>query len=567
MVRDGWEAGFPDYLLASSQAAISRHPRSIAPQVPGRRGRHQTGEKDIPMAPPPAGTPTPDQQGQDPQGPDNQGQAPQGQGVGPAGNMPEFSVSELSNALKRVVEDRFAHVRVRAEVGRVTFHGNGHVYLDLKDEKAVINGVVWRSSVSRLKIRPEQGLEVIATGRLTTYPGRSQYQIIIEQIEAAGVGALMALLEERKKKLAAEGLFAEERKKPLPFLPEVIGVITSPTGAVIRDIMHRIADRFPRRVLLWPVIVQGDQAAGQVSDAIAGFNALKPGGAVPRPDVLIVARGGGSIEDLWAFNEEAVVRAVAASTIPVISAVGHETDTTLIDYVSDRRAPTPTGAAEMAVPVQADLVADVLDLARRLVRGQSRLIDERRQRLVAAARTLPRAQDMVAQAQQRLDYAGGRLATALTHGAQRWRTRLEGAGARLRVETLRRTLERRDGEISQLARRLERAQTRRTERARDRLETAGKLLRTLSYQGTLARGYALVRDAQGGLVRAAGDLEPGQAVSIEFADGKAGARIDEGAGDVASVRGDAAQPARKKTAPKAQGGKTEPDPTSQGSLF
>src|SRR4051812_18311779 len=265
-------------------------------------------------------------------------------------NLPEYSVSEIANALKRTIEDAFSFVRVRGEISNLKFHSSGHIYFDLKDDRACLNAVVWRMTARLLRIKPEQGLEVICTGRVTTYPGSSRYQIVVEQIELAGIGALMAMLEERKKRLAAEGLFAESRKKKLPFLPEVIGVVTSPTGAVIRDIMHRIEARFPRRVLLWPVAVQGERAAAEVAAAIQGFNDMPIGGLVPRPDVLIVARGGGSIEDLMAFNDEAVVRAAAASTIPLISAVGHETDTTLIDFASDRRAPTPTAAAEMAVP-------------------------------------------------------------------------------------------------------------------------------------------------------------------------------------------------------------------------
>lgn len=274
-------------------------------------------------------------------------------------NAPEYSVSEISGAVKRMVEDQFGHVRVRGEIGRVSRPASGHVYLDLKDERAVLSGVVWKGNAARLGMQPEQGLEVIATGRLTTFPGQSKYQIVIEAMEPAGAGALMALLEKRRKALAAEGLFAEERKHALPYLPGVIGVVTSPSGAVIRDILHRLRDRFPRHVLIWPVRVQGEGAAAEVAAGIRGFNALAPGGAIPRPDLLIVARGGGSVEDLWPFNEEIVVRAASESAIPLISAVGHETDTTLIDFAADWRAPTPTAAAERAVPVRADLVTQI----------------------------------------------------------------------------------------------------------------------------------------------------------------------------------------------------------------
>ena len=267
-------------------------------------------------------------------------------------NNPEFNVSEISAAIKRIVEGEFSHVRVRGEIGRVSFPRSGHVYLDLKDERSVLSGVIWKGVAARLSMRPEEGLEVVATGRITTFGGQSKYQLVIEDMKPAGVGALMAMLEKRKALLASEGLFDAARKKQIPFLPDVIGVITSPSGAVIRDIMHRLRDRFPRKVLLWPVAVQGEKCASDVSNAIKGFNALEIGGAVPRPDVLIVARGGGSLEDLWGFNEESVARAAAASDIPLISAVGHETDTTLIDFVSDQRAPTPTAAAELAVPVR-----------------------------------------------------------------------------------------------------------------------------------------------------------------------------------------------------------------------
>jgi exodeoxyribonuclease VII large subunit len=477
----------------------------------------------------------------------------------PQVNDAEFSVSELPAALKRTVENNFSHVRVRAELGRVTFHGNGHVYLDLKDDKAVLNGVVWRGSVSKLKIRPEQGLEVIATGRLTTFAGRSQYQMVIEQIEPAGVGALMALLEERRKKLAAEGLFAEDRKKPLPTLPEVIGVITSPTGAVIRDILHRLADRFPRHVLLWPVMVQGDAAAAQVSAAIEGFNKLKVDGEVPRPDVLIVARGGGSVEDLWPFNEEIVVRAVAASTTPIISAVGHETDTTLIDFASDRRAPTPTAAAEMAVPVRSDLEADLHDRARRLARGLTRALEDRRMRLTSLVRALPRAGDLVAQARQRLDYAENRLGSGLEQGALRHRSRFDRLATRLRPEALGQDVSRRDDKLKDLSRRMAETLSRDLTRRQDRLDGTAKLLRTLSYQGTLARGYSLVRSEDGTILRSTKDAQAGQAIQIDFHDGSASARIEDSTGKPTPPQKKSKSATSKPPPPKAKPG--------QGNLF
>ncbi len=328
-------------------------------------------------------------------------------------NVAEFSVSELSFAIKNVIEQGFAHVRVRGELGRVSRPASGHVYLDLKDDRAVLSGVVWKGQAARLKIQPEQGLEVIVTGRITTFPGQSKYQIVIDSMEPAGAGALMALLEERRKKLAAEGLFDDERKKDIPYLPQVIGVVTSPTGAVIRDILHRLSDRFPRHVLVWPVRVQGETSAAEVANGITGFNALDKGGAIPRPDLIIVARGGGSLEDLWGFNEEVVVRAAAESDIPLISAVGHETDWTLIDHAADWRAPTPTAAAERAVPVRAELMAYVADLAARHHRATSRAMDERRTRVMAAGRGLPRPDDLLALARQRFDNAAGRLGQRL----------------------------------------------------------------------------------------------------------------------------------------------------------
>jgi exodeoxyribonuclease VII large subunit len=334
-------------------------------------------------------------------------------------NAAEFTVSEIAQAVKRTVEDEFGHVRVRGEIsGYRGQHSSGHAYFTLKDENASIDAVVWKGNFARLTFKPEEGLEVIATGRLTTFPRSSKYQIVIDNIEPAGAGALMALLEERRKKLLAEGLFARERKRPLPYLPRTIGVITSPTGAVIRDILHRLEDRFPSHVLVWPVRVQGDTCAPEVVNAIEGFNALLPEGPIPRPDLLIVARGGGSIEDLWGFNEEAVVRAVAASAIPVISAVGHETDTTLIDYASDMRAPTPTAAAEAAVPVRAELIGYIDDLGGRQRQAARRLAGSSRDRLRAAVAGLPRPADLVATQRQRLDHAASNLFAGLRHSVQ-----------------------------------------------------------------------------------------------------------------------------------------------------
>ncbi|MBT5676083.1 MAG: exodeoxyribonuclease VII large subunit, partial [Rhodospirillaceae bacterium] len=329
--------------------------------------------------------------------------------TGAGGNVEPYSVAELSNALKRSVEDNFGWVRVRGEISGFKRAASGHLYFALKDDKAVLDGVCWRGVAGKLGIAPEDGLEVIASGKLTTYPARSRYQLVVQSMEVAGEGALLKLLEERKKKLSSEGLFDEERRRALPYLPEIIGVVTSPTGSVIRDILHRIAERFPRRVLVWPVLVQGEKAAEQVAHAIKGFNALAPGGPTPRPDLLIVARGGGSLEDLWAFNEEIVVRAAAASDIPLISAIGHETDVTLIDLAADRRAPTPTAAAEMAVPVRVELIEGLLGQERRLVSATGRLLQDRRTRVQGLARGLPDASSLLGAAAQRLDDWSERL--------------------------------------------------------------------------------------------------------------------------------------------------------------
>lgn len=517
-----------------------------------------------------------------------------------ASNAHEFSVSELALSLKRTVEDAYGHVRVRGELGRVTIAKSGHMYLDLKDEKAVIDGVMWKGAVNALSFRPEEGLEVVAEGRLSTYPGRSKYQIIIEKLEPAGAGALMALLEERKKKLAAEGLFAAERKRPLPFLPKVIGVVTSPTGAVIRDILHRLEDRFPRQVLLWPVVVQGETAAPQIAAAIEGFNALPAGGPIPRPDVLIVARGGGSIEDLWAFNEEIVVRAAAASDIPLISAVGHETDTTLIDFASDRRAPTPTGAAEMAVPVRAELMADVRGWDERLTRGLMRLVDSRRSELRSAARALPRPETLLGLARQRFDNCADRLPVALNRLVERRKDRLRIASASLhspkaliamarqryagskdrlapalraltrsrrerlntvmaglRPATLKRELQRERRSLDQLVGRLTVCAESRTRERRKDLAALSARLESVNFKSVLGRGFALVRDGDGALVRAGASLQSGQGIEIEFADMRRKAVVD---GEGRSTPPQSAPPKKRSPAPK------HPSP-KQGSLF
>ncbi len=444
----------------------------------------------------------------------------------PADNAKPYSVSELAFALKRTIEDAYGFVRLRGELSKVTFHGNGHVYLDLKDERASISGVIWKGQVRGLAVRPETGLEVIVTGKVTTYPGRSQYQIIIETMEAAGVGALLAQLERLKAKLAAEGLFEAARKRPLPAMPGVIGVITSPTGAVIRDILHRISDRWPCRVIVWPVVVQGDQAAAQVRAAIEGFGALDPTGPVPWPDLIIVARGGGSVEDLWPFNDEALARAAAASPIPLISAVGHETDTTLIDFVSDRRAPTPTAAAEIATPVYAELAAALADHERRLIQCGARAIEHRRSRVAAAARGLPRPTELMAIATQSLDLASSRLGAALQRNVDAHRHDLSAAASPLKPSLLTGSIAVKSQRLAALAARLAPSVGRRIDQAAARLESADKLRLSFEPYGPLRRGFALVRHANGHLARSAADLESGETLSLKFADGERVAVVD-----------------------------------------
>ena len=479
-------------------------------------------------------------------------------------NRPVLTVGELSQALKRVVEGEFAWVSVRGEISGFKRAASGHLYFALKDADAVLDAVCWRGVAGRLGIVPEDGIEVVATGKISTYPGRSRYQIVVERLELSGAGALLALLEARKKALAAEGLFDEASKRALPFLPETVGVVTSPTGAVIRDILHRIAERFPRRVLVWPVTVQGAGAADEIAAAIAGFNRLDDGGAVPRPDVLIVARGGGSLEDLWAFNEEAVVRAAAASAVPLISAVGHETDTTLIDLAADRRAPTPTAAAEMAVPVRADLLERTGTLEHRLGASFRRLIAERRTRLDGLGRGLPAARERLAAAGQRHDDWSERLARAMRGrlAARRQavdrlrplkprqllalkRQQIAHASARLAPGRLAERLGSAREASNSLTHRLGRAaQAALGERAA-RIETAARLLEGYSYRGVLARGFAVVRDARERPVTSAAAVKPGAALSLEFHDGRTAAQA-------------AGRPRRRKTEPESDGGSQAP---------
>lgn len=441
-------------------------------------------------------------------------------------NATEYSVSEIAQAVRRTVEDEFGHVRVRGEIsGFRGVHSSGHAYFTLKDDQASIDAVVWKTAWPRLAFKPEEGLEVIATGRLTTFPRSSKYQIVIEQIEPAGAGALMALLEERRKKLAAEGLFAAERKRRLPYLPRIIGVVTSPTGAVIRDILHRLEDRFPTRVLVWPVRVQGETSAAEVSAAIEGFNVLSPDGPIPRPDLLIVARGGGSIEDLWSFNEEIVVRTVAKSAIPIISAVGHETDTTLVDYASDHRAPTPTAAAEAAVPVRAELIAYVDDQGQRVRNTTRRQLIGNRDRLRAAAGELPRPLDLLNMARQRVDLAATNLVGALRHLGQGKRVQFTKAAAKLSTQTLVADLRHARARLTPAAERMPSAIKRLIVQRGNALTAMGKLLESYSYKGVLERGFALIVDDQGHIVRSKSAVRPGQLLAVEVADGQFGASV------------------------------------------
>lgn len=439
-------------------------------------------------------------------------------------NVPVFSVTEVSGLVKSTVEGAFSHVRVRGEISGFKRAASGHLYFTLKDDSAVIDGVCWRGTAGRLSMNPEDGMEIVATGRITTYAGRSKYQMVVETMELAGEGALLKLLEDRKKKLAAEGLFDENQKQEIPHLPDVIGVVTSPTGAVIRDILHRLSDRFPRHVLVWPVLVQGNGAENQIANAINGFNMLDDNGPVPRPDLIIVARGGGSLEDLWCFNEELVVRAAANSEIPLISAVGHETDWTLIDLASDVRAPTPTAAAEMAVPVRLEILAQVLDCEGRLIRSVRRMLDGAKRDVAALSRGLPNLRRTLEDASQRLDDWSERLANGLRTGLMRRRSKVPQRIPRPdRMVT--------DGKrnLAREVQDLKRAADQLVIRKRDRLVTAGKLLDSYSYERVLDRGFALVTDGNGAPILSAAQLSPGDDVSLRLKDGERAARISGGA--------------------------------------
>lgn len=440
----------------------------------------------------------------------------------PTHNQPEYSVSEISGALKRVVESQFGYVRVRGELSGFKRAASGHCYMDLKDDKAVLNGIIWRGNAAKLSFKPEDGLEVICSGKLSTYPGRSNYQLLIDTMEPAGLGALMALLEKRKQALAAEGLFAPERKRRLPFMPQTIGVVTSPTGAVIRDILHRLADRFPVHVLLWPVRVQGDGAAEEIAAAIAGFNAM-----TARPDLLIVARGGGSLEDLWAFNEECVVRAVADCTVPVISAVGHETDTTLIDFVSDQRAPTPTAAAEMAVPVRREWLLTLEDWQSRLHHAMHRRLQTGRERVEGLARGIPSPAQLLHYASQRLDDRAERLHRALPQQVTQARQQLAQLAARLSAGPLLRRIAQQEDMLRRSISQMQHAMRQRLEGEEKRLALPASLLESLNYTQVLKRGFTLVTTPGGALVTSAAEAAKEKQLRVVFHDQALAVRPDE----------------------------------------
>ncbi len=496
-------------------------------------------------------------------------------------NQPIFSVSELSGALKRTVEDAFSLVRIRGEISGFKRAASGHLYLALKDENAVMDAVCWKGVAAKIDLKPQDGMEVICKGRLTTYPGRSKYQLVIDSMELAGEGALLKLLEDLKRKLAGEGLFDPGRKKPIPFLPKTIGIVTSPTGAVIRDIMHRLNDRFPRHVQLWPCLVQGKGAAEQVAAAIRGFNAIEGSDDIPRPDLLIVARGGGSLEDLWSFNEEIVVRAAAESDIPLISAVGHETDTTLIDYASDRRAPTPTAAAEMAVPVRMELLAQVMDDGARLVSAMNRTLEDRSVRVTSAARAIPNPQRMVDDMTQRLDDRVERLGNSVQNLLQRHGMRVDQLASKIPEphQQLRNAEDRlasrtqalmsgyqsflqgkhsRYDRAAALVRR--KAVDDSIERSTQKLSSLSALLESYSYKSVLDRGFALVTDQNGVAVQTSKGLSSGDALEIQFGGDD---KLD------VLVNGDGVAPQEKpvikpKAKPKTKSKRPSPD---QGSLF
>lgn len=430
-------------------------------------------------------------------------------------NFPEYTVTEVSNLLKKTVEDNFSYVRVKGEISGLKIAPSGHTYFSLKDNNSILSAVCWRGNVSNLQFKPAEGVEVVCIGAITTYPGQSKYQIIVHSIQMAGIGSLMALLEQRKQEFTKEGLFASEHKKPLPFLPKIIGVVTSPTGSVIQDIIHRIEDRFPMRILVWPVLVQGEQSAKQVADAITGFNNLEE-----KPDVIIVARGGGSIEDLWSFNEEVVVRAAFKSGIPIISAVGHETDTTLLDYVADRRAPTPTAAAEMAVPVRSQLLFTVEEFGQRLFHKLNTYIVHLETKLMSYARGLPNIKSIVSNYTQRIDDLAIRLIDSCPRYFSKLQTMLDNFRGSLDASRFNSDIYKQQERLNDLSSRLAYSLKNNFHNKQQSLCSLVALLDSYSYKNTLKRGFAMITDKNENIIKSVGDLEPNADYSIELNDGK-----------------------------------------------
>ena len=446
-------------------------------------------------------------------------------------NIPEYSVTELSSALKSTIEDNFGYVRIKGELSGINKHSSGHIYLTLKDENAIINGIIWRSSVAKIKIQPEEGLEVICSGKISTgynpgrYPGRSNYQITIDSMKPAGVGALMAILEERKQKLKIEGLFEEIHKKTLPKYPTSIGVITSPTGAVLQDIKHRISDRFPCNIILWPVPVQGNDAAELIENAILGFNTLDES-KIQKPDVIILARGGGSIEDLWCFNEEEVVRAVFQSQIPVISAIGHETDTTLVDYAADMRAPTPTAAAELATPAKDILITELSENSNRLNSSIKNIVSMSRERVVSVQKLLPSYQNLFNLKLNEINILAQRLPTAIKIYLQNEITNLQTSSSKLNLKILKEKIKNSQNSLSSLKNQLTNNSKTNLSTQSNRVLSASKLLESLSYKSVIKRGFSVVRNSSNVILTKKTDVLNDKKLNVETKFGTINVTVD-----------------------------------------
>ena len=446
-------------------------------------------------------------------------------------NIPEYSVTELSSALKSTIEDNFGYVRIKGELSGINKHSSGHIYLTLKDENAIINGIIWRSSVAKIKIQPEEGLEVICSGKISTgynpgrYPGRSNYQITIDSMKPAGAGALMAILEERKQKLKIEGLFEEIHKKTLPKYPTSIGVITSPTGAVLQDIKHRISDRFPCNIILWPVPVQGNDAAELIENAISGFNTLDES-KIQKPDVIILARGGGSIEDLWCFNEEEVVRAVFQSQIPVISAIGHETDTTLVDYAADMRAPTPTAAAELATPAKDILITELSENSNRLNSSIKNIVSMSRERVVSVQKLLPSYQNLFNLKLNDINILAQRLPTAIKIYLQNEITNLQTSSSKLNLKILKEKIKNSQNSLSSLKNQLTNNSKTNLSTQSNRVLSASKLLESLSYKSVIKRGFSVVRNSSNIILTKKTDVLNDKKLNVETKFGTINVTVD-----------------------------------------